>query len=237
MVLAFEVLRGPEEIQEQLVVLRDGRHALCGASLGTEEYWKDLEAVYPVDVVILAKDDTVLVGFVLLREDYHCCIQGGCTTDVANNSFYIELVCSNVLGVGGKLMEYTKRFAREQHKSALHLSALFDLISYYASRHDFCLATNHNLEQVLELHVETLAVTRRRALLVVQKKQKSRGVAEIKAERKVLTARMRDLRDAKTRLVMCFRETCTYALKHPGTASSDDVLSEGVFMSFSLGEQ
>jgi hypothetical protein len=236
--LDFIELNSPESIMQCLATMN--KDALCG-ELGNDAYWQGLEQT-PVDIIIKAMQNGILVGIVLLRNNY-VCQSTGCTTDSRSNSFYIELICSKGDGVGGKMMDHVKKLARAHKKAFLYLSALFHVITYYAKRHKFQISTDcypkleMEIDQLFDLRIETEYIFARRQELRLQlsRKPNRKEKYAINAERSGLNSRMKVATCRKHELLNTFRAVSTYTLKHPGRNTTiDDVLEQGVFMSLCL---
>lgn len=233
----FREIRDPCEIT---VFMSTVDKSLCN-QLGSRTYWEGL-LKWPVDLIIHAVHLNKTVGFVLVRNNYVCSSTGGCLTDMTRNTFYLELICGKG-GVGSQLIDYVKRLAQQERKSYIHLSALFDVISYYASKHQFIISTGcyprmeTEIEQLLDLHRRTQSITRRRMELTTLMKAKPLKLerATITSERRQLTLQMQALAVPKNELLEKLKTSSTYQLKHPGQKTSlADVLDEGIFMSFCL---
>jgi hypothetical protein len=236
--LEFVVLQRPEEIRSYISTM--DKELLCGR-LGNDVYWHELET-NPVDIIVKAIQDNTVVGFVMIRNNY-VCKSTGCTIDGSSNSFYIELICSKGNGVGGKMIDHVKMMAISQKKSFLYLSALFDVITYYAKRHNFRISTDcypqleMEIAQLFDLHTETrhIAIRRQQLSYQITQKPNKRERSMINSERSDLSKRMKIATGMKRDLLDTFRKVSTYSLKYPDrNATTDDVLEQGVFMSFCL---
>jgi len=236
-VVEYREIRSPVAIN---AFMKTVDRSLC-KNLGSQPYWEGLVA-WPVDVVIHAVQAGTTVGFVLVRNDY-VCTKSGCGTHLTHNAFYIELICGQG-GVGSRLIDHVKKLARQENKSNIHLSALFDVISYYASKHQFMISTGcyprmeAEIGQLLDLHVKKHTIQSRRVTLTTQMKTDTitkQMKASITAERRRLTTQMTALGETKTELLEKLKASSTFQLKNPGrTTTVFDVLDEGVFMSFCL---
>ena len=233
-------LRDPDEIREFTSSIVDRPDSICG-TLGSSQYWQGL-LTWPVDIVVKAIHEGTVAGFVLIRTNYDC-TSTGCRTYKTGNSLYIEVICSTVTGFGTRLMEYVKRLARKEQKNRIHLSALFDVVSYYADKHQFHISSDcypqkeTEIELLSELRKNTHSINKRRKELTHTMKQKpTKSVKDsIKSERGQLTIRKKLIKQQETEVLDTFRSVSTYQLKHPDqSATAENVMDEGVFMSFCL---
>jgi hypothetical protein len=238
MEVEFIVLRNPAEIRAFTLSVISEKDSLCDM-LGSDFYWKGL-LTWPVDIVISAMHAGTVIGFVLIRTNY-ACAPTGCRTDTMWNSFYVEVICSKVVGVGGRLMDQVKGLAREEKKSKIHLSALLGLVSYYATKHQFQISNDcypkmeKEIELLSQIRQSTQSIKRRRTELSYEMKQnpKKHEKAAIKSERGQLMARMKEHKIQETEVLEALISVSTYQLKHPKeSATITDVFDEGIFMSF-----
>ena len=234
----FIEMRNPDVIRAFTMSIMSEKDSLCG-SLGSDMYWQGL-LTSPVDIVITTMLDGILVGFVFIRTNY-ACTSTGCRTDAMWNSFYVEVICSKVVGVGGRMMDQVKRLARKEKKSKIHLNALLDVVSYYATKHQFQISNDcyphmeNEIELLSQIRQGTQDVKRRRAELSFQMKQKPKKHEKnvINSERAQLVKRTKVYKLQEIDVLEAFRSVSTYQLKHPGESiTTTDVLDEGIFMSF-----
>jgi hypothetical protein len=230
---SFIELRAADEIKSFMTTMN--KEVFCGP-LGSDEYWQGL-LTYPVDIVIKAIIKDIVVGFVLIRTNYGCEMTG-CMIDTKWNSFYIELICSNVKRGGISLIDRVKHLARLENVSNIHLSSVVDLIPYYADKHHFLISRDCYPQMETEIaHLLSIVKgikqiqDRREELKRPNKQVRYR----IKAERIQMNKQMGILSRQKKSLIDKFRQVSTFQLKYPDrVATAKDVVDEGVYMSFCM---
>ena len=227
--VSFIELRNADEIESFMTVM--DKESLCGA-LGSDIYWQGLME-NPADLIIKAMLKGVVVGFVLIRINY-ACQSTGCMMDKKWNSFYIELICSNSKGCGTGLINQVKNIARLENIATIHLSSLVDLIPYYSDKHHFRISRDCYPQMETEI-ADLIRILRGIRQIQNRRDELRTTTKNVRAERLQMNKNMGIFSRQKKSLIDKFRDVSTFQLKHPDRkATSEDVIDEGVYMSFCL---